>query len=77
MVAEDTAEKVMKKNDVAKLYRANFDDVEDGWAILNPRLAYEILLREKDLKFYEKTFSPSPTVKAFVVSASQTADAEN
>ncbi len=67
----------MQKNDLAKLYRAKHNKAEDEWAVMNPRLAYEILLREKDLKFYEKTFSPSPKVKARVGFVSQTADAEN
>ena len=75
--ALDLAEKNMQKNDLAKLYRAKHNKAEDEWAILNPQLAYEILLKEKDLKFYEKTFSPSPKVKEFVGFASQTADAEN
>ena len=75
--ALDLAEKTMQKNDLAKLYRAKHNKEEDEWAILYPKLAYEILLREKDLKFYEKTFSPSQKVKEFVGFAFQTADAEN
>jgi len=71
------AEKNMQKNDLAKLYRAKHNKAENEWAVTNPRLAYEILLREKDLKFYEKTFSPSPGVKKFVGFASQSDDEGN
>jgi len=77
LVAKDLAEKDMQKNDLSKLYRANLNTAEDEWAILNPKLAYQILLREKDLKFYEKTFSPSPEVKKLVGFASQSDDEGN